>query len=320
MNCFVIMPFASEFDDVYAVIKSTVEAASENGAGRCFRLDDSRPAGRITDRLLAELNSASLCVADLTGLKPNVMWEVGYAMALSTPTILLTQDIAHLPFDIKDMQSIQYDRNRLTATLATPLKRSLIDTIGLLLANSSPVLSHDSDQKSTMGALLTEVAQLKEIVSEAVRGWRQQESSLPVSQEDIQRLSGSWCNEESNSYMYAKVIRGELVVPYCYGGNDQLTGVYFAWRKVGDYWFARYRWMSGQFSGFSFLREESIGTLSGAWWSSEDEIVGKDTPPKNAGVQSLWQRRRAKAIPKWAEAFFAECEKEGLAAVIAKAK
>ena len=31
--------------------------------------------------LVKELATASLCVGDLTGTKPNVMWEMGYAMA-----------------------------------------------------------------------------------------------------------------------------------------------------------------------------------------------------------------------------------------------
>jgi hypothetical protein len=73
MNCFVIMPFAEEFDDVYGVIKQVVESATGTNDGRCFRLDEARPAGRITDRLLGELRSATLCVADITGAKPNVI-------------------------------------------------------------------------------------------------------------------------------------------------------------------------------------------------------------------------------------------------------
>src|SRR5688500_18373493 len=106
MNCFVIMPFSREFDDVYAVIKTSVEGALSTSGGRCFRLDEARPAGRITDRLLTELQAASLCVADLTGNSPNVMWEVGYAMAMNKPMIIITQGLRELPFDLKDMQSL----------------------------------------------------------------------------------------------------------------------------------------------------------------------------------------------------------------------
>jgi nucleoside 2-deoxyribosyltransferase len=88
MNCFVIMPFAREFDDVYATIQSAVERACKDNSLLCFRLDENRQAGRITARLVQEIESASLCIADLTGSKPNIMWEVGYAMALRKPTIL----------------------------------------------------------------------------------------------------------------------------------------------------------------------------------------------------------------------------------------
>jgi len=118
------MPFASEFDDVYATIKGVIESSTMTQNGRCFRLDDARPAGRITDRLLSELRAATLCVADLTGNKPNVMWELGFAMALGKPTIVVTQTLDDLPFDIKDMQSIEYQRHHLNSSLSIPLLTS----------------------------------------------------------------------------------------------------------------------------------------------------------------------------------------------------
>ena len=65
MNCFVIMPYAAEFDDVYATIKSSASDAAGNQPLRCSRLDDARPAGRITHRLLEEIQTATFCVADL---------------------------------------------------------------------------------------------------------------------------------------------------------------------------------------------------------------------------------------------------------------
>lgn len=319
MNCFVIMPFAPEFDDVFAVIKNSVEAAAVSETSRCFRLDESRPAGRITDRLVSELRAATICVADLTGLKPNVMWEVGYAMALSTPTILISQSVEQLPFDIKDMQCIQYERTRLNKTLGASLKGSIIDTLGhIATSNANPPGERPVDREA-YGIVLTELASLKEIVGEAVKVWKQQDptSSLPPSA--VERLAGAWVNKESGSHIYARVVRGELVAPYCFNGNDELTGVYFAWRKVGDYWFARYRWLDANPIGFTFLRDDSIDKLSGAWWSSEEELVGQDKPPKSSGVSSTWQRRKSGKIPRWAEDFFAECEKEGLAPILAKA-
>ena len=154
MNCFVIMPFANEFEDVYATIKTTVEGATAGSSGKCFRLDDRQPAGRITDRLLGELRSASFCVADVTGCRPNVMWELGYAMAMGYPTIIVTQSLADLPFDMRDMQSLQYERNRLSATLGAPLRRMVIDTI-----SDRRDETERHGESEIVGQLLNEVAE-----------------------------------------------------------------------------------------------------------------------------------------------------------------
>lgn len=309
------MPFAADFDDVYAVIKSTVENAAADTKGRCFRLDESRPAGRITDRLLTELRSATICIADLTENKPNVMWELGFAMALEKPTIIVTQSVATLPFDIKDMQSIEYSRNRLSATLAAPLRQSLLDTLGGLGKKNATSAETDA---TTVGTLLNEVAQLKNMVAEAVSAWRVGEPRVPQSQPELQALTGHWFNTESGSHVYMKVVRGELVAPYCYGGNTNLTGVYFGWRRTGEYWFARYQWIDADLSGFSFLRMDSLEQMSGAWWSSEEEVHGADAPPKNAGVTANWIKQTDTPTPYWAEEFFLAVEREGLASFLAK--
>ena len=44
------------------------------------------------------------------------MWELGFVMALGTPAIVVTQNLADLPFDIRDMQTIEYRRNHLAAS------------------------------------------------------------------------------------------------------------------------------------------------------------------------------------------------------------
>ncbi len=184
MNCFVIMPFSREFDDVYLAIKSGAESALASRAGRCFRLDEARPAGRITERLLTELRTASICIADLTGNKPNVMWEVGFAMALNKPVIIVTQNRAELPFDI----------------------------------------------------------------------------------------------------------------------------------KIGHHWFTRFAWLEGKFTGFSFLRQESVDALTGAWWLDSDQTRMPNAPPDTAGVPVTLERSDDLGPPPWAVAFFNSVRKEGLSA------
>lgn len=55
--------------------------------------------------------------------------EVGYAMALNKPLLLITQNHSAIPFDIKDKRAIQYDRQSLSLTLYEPLSEAFLATL-----------------------------------------------------------------------------------------------------------------------------------------------------------------------------------------------
>src|SRR6266404_984294 len=251
MNCFVIMPFAKEFDDVYDAIRKAVEDAVEQ-PGSCARLDENRPAGRITERLIRELRLATFCVADITDEKPNVMWELGYAMALGKPTIVITQDLSKLPFDIADIQSIKYDRRHLRSTLTRPLKSVAVDTLASLRVRQPEVTAVEAPKDAELAILRKELTDVKSMILEVVRLSKPIDATASPQISELQKITGAWVNEESNSHAYAALVNGDLVVPYSYQSNDFLTGVYFGWRRIGEYWFARYQWLGGDPSGFTF--------------------------------------------------------------------
>jgi len=105
MQAFVLMPFAPDFDDVFAhVIRSTLE---EEGFS-VGRADESRGSRNIMHDVVQGISSADLVVADLTGANPNVYYELGIAHALGRPTILLTQDLEEVPFDLRAYRVITY--------------------------------------------------------------------------------------------------------------------------------------------------------------------------------------------------------------------
>lgn len=310
------MPFAREFDDVYATIRTSVETAYRESPVRCFRLDESRPAGRITERLLEELRSASICIADLTGSKPNVMWEVGYAMALGKPTIIVTQEKGELPFDIRDMETLHYDRNHLSETLGQPLRRATIDTMSTLLSTRNPESNTTStSQNDLIGELLAQIGELRSMVSQAVRTWNptpEQERTLSQSRESLVALEGAWINPRSQTHLYARVIDDELVMPYCYGGNDSLTSVYYGWKKTGEFFFGRFRWLSREVSGFAFFKQESVDLLTGAWWGDDELREIPQVPNFTSGVSSRWERKRNMEFPSWALRFFEDVQRGGI--------
>ena len=323
MNCFVIMPFARDFDDVYTTIKTTVEGATAGSSGRCFRLDERQPAGRITERLLKELKSASICIADLTGCRPNVMWELGYAMAWGYPVILVTQTLADLPFDLKDLQSIEYDRSRLSATLSVPLRRMVIDTISDLPSRPT----HDGQQR-LIGDLLHQVTELQSMLAQTVATWGKEtrheaEPSRPAGV--VNRFEGAWVVEPTGSHVYGRVVKGKLIAPYCYRGDSEVTGVYSGWRRIGGYWRVRYEWLDKPVSGFAFLKEEAVGVLTGMIWSDQDRpspmaggqggggprLLGSEMPP-DTGVETTWRRKADQVFPLWATEFLDDVEEHGL--------
>jgi hypothetical protein len=128
MKCFVIMPFAEQFDPVFAIVQQTVARTLPSENIECVWLKDVHAAGKITDDILHSIGDASFCVADITGNNPNVMWETGYAMALDKPTILIAQDLAAMPFDLQVHRVLPYAIDHLNE-LGDRLKKSIEQTL-----------------------------------------------------------------------------------------------------------------------------------------------------------------------------------------------
>jgi hypothetical protein len=103
--CFVLMPFATELNDIY---EFGIKGACENIGVYCERVDDQIFPGSMLDRIYNQIARADLLVAEMTGRNPNVFYEVGYAHALGKHVILLTQKAEDIPFDLKHFPHIVY--------------------------------------------------------------------------------------------------------------------------------------------------------------------------------------------------------------------
>jgi hypothetical protein len=97
---FVLMPFAAEFEEIYATcIKPTLEKR----IARCLRADEIFHNRPIVEIIWKNINEALLVVADLTGRNPNVFYEVGMAHTLGKEVVLVTQDLNDVPFDLRHL-------------------------------------------------------------------------------------------------------------------------------------------------------------------------------------------------------------------------
>jgi hypothetical protein len=102
---FVIMPFLESlnwlFDDVIA--------PTCKKHGFCaLRADSVLHQQNILRDIVEGLVECDLVLADITGLNPNVMYELGLAHGLQRPTILLSQDLSTIPFDLRGYRALSY--------------------------------------------------------------------------------------------------------------------------------------------------------------------------------------------------------------------
>lgn len=98
---FIAMPIAvgdAQWDDVLDAIK---EAAKRCGI-HAERVDEPQSNERITDRILESIRKAEYVIADLTGSRPNVFYEAGYAQGLKKTPIYIAREGTKLEFDLKD--------------------------------------------------------------------------------------------------------------------------------------------------------------------------------------------------------------------------
>lgn len=125
---FVIMSFAPEHRGVYdEVIKPTFE---DDLGWECWRVDDRPGAGNIIRQIVEGIARATLVVADLTALKPNVLYELGVAHGLGVPVLTLCQRSGdEMPFELRSYRYTEYEN---TIAGASRLARDLIKAVEAL--------------------------------------------------------------------------------------------------------------------------------------------------------------------------------------------
>jgi len=102
---FVAMPFSEDFQNVYDY---GIYPAVNQSEMICERVDLQQFHGDIIEEIRLGIKNASLVVADLTDLRPNVFLEVGYAWGSGIPVVLVAKKGTQLPFDVSTHRCIFY--------------------------------------------------------------------------------------------------------------------------------------------------------------------------------------------------------------------
>ena len=111
--CFVISPLGPENSEIRRHANKTLEylikPAVKKVGLKPLRADEISEFGLITSQVVKYLTNSSVCIADLTGLNPNVMYELGIRHTVLKPVIQIAQRGEKLPFDLINIRTIFYD-------------------------------------------------------------------------------------------------------------------------------------------------------------------------------------------------------------------
>lgn len=109
-RCFVITPIGDDHSDARRhanmVYETVLRPTLEPRDYKVERADLNTDPGQITAAVFSALKEADLCIADLTFLNANVMYELGVRHALQKPVIQIAQRDTRLPFDTANQRTI----------------------------------------------------------------------------------------------------------------------------------------------------------------------------------------------------------------------
>ena len=118
-----MMPYKAELDNVHDTIRI---ACNELGLV-CVRADQVWANPTVMQDVFDLIYTSKCVIVDLTGLNPNVMYELGLAHALGATVIPICSTETRSPFDIAHHRHIKYDANNITSdNFVSKLKTAIL--------------------------------------------------------------------------------------------------------------------------------------------------------------------------------------------------
>jgi hypothetical protein len=130
-TAFVVMQYLGQ-DKVYDAI---AEGCTDAGVS-ARRADKTAGSGLVLKKIFKNIVEAEFIVCDLTNERPNVYYELGFAMGvgnLPNDILLITSDISALHFDLKGLDVKEYkDMSDLRDIVAKSMREMVKLRVGVL--------------------------------------------------------------------------------------------------------------------------------------------------------------------------------------------
>ena len=131
-------------------------------------------------------------------------------------------------------------------------------------------------------------------------------------QGDLLRLfEGVWLGQSGN-IAYAKMVEGQLLIPYSRSEESKLAGHYFNCNLISNKLVCRFERFEPYYPGVLFLKLGSNHTLQGGLWLNENlpqefqkdiSLIPDDFPKM---VRCVWIRMPKAKIPAWVKEYYAK--------------
>jgi len=160
--CLVLLPFGTksivaghgemrtvDFDAIYAEVFEPAIREVRLSDGESLtprRMDQEFYTGDVTRATFQALEQARIVLADITGLNPNVMYELGVRMSLrQDATIIFRQADTKIPFDLNRIRAFAYEHGDRAAESRALVRQVLEETVART-AGGDPARTSRSDK------------------------------------------------------------------------------------------------------------------------------------------------------------------------------
>lgn len=176
-TCFIVTPIGGNNTEIRratdGLLESVLRPVLDDMNYELFVAHQISATGSITRQVIRHLLDADLVIANLTGLNPNVMYELAVRHCTKKPVITISEETTKLPFDIAEERTIFY-RNDMNGAveLADSLRHALrandssvIADNPVVRAGEHRVLIENLDREDANEILVSRLENIEDLLS-----------------------------------------------------------------------------------------------------------------------------------------------------------